>query len=438
MGMYKRKLSDGREVCWISFMFERKQVHERVGMNEGVAKRLYRQRKREVAAGTYSREHKSGSVSLEQYAETWGNRRRNRNAAGDRQMLRDYAVKYFKGRRLDSIMERDLIRFAEWLKTRPVSIKTAKNIYGVVRTMFRDAKRRGLIASDPCDLPRGFWGKARGVERKPYSADEVAALTTDPRVEAAQRVWNGLAFYTGMRMGEVCGRRWRDWDRYAAPLGSLEVNSQYQDLPLKQANQPRRVPVHPALDVLLGWWWDEGFRLAHGRQPTEDDWIVPRPTDVAKPLSKSSAQKRFKNACGLAGVEYRTVHATRHTFITWTRRGGAPADVVEKITHNARGTMIDQYTHWDWDPLCQAVLRLAYQQPVLPLAPAANAQVKVAAGAELHDAQHDATRWPSCFDAGRGWRRRESNPDPRGFAAVFVHVRSRIAQATGFVGSATT
>ncbi len=409
MGVYTRTRKNGRKVHCISFMFEGRQEHELVGTDKRVAEQLYRQRKREVAAGTYSREHKSGSVLFEQYSETWGKHRRNRNATGDQQMLRDYAVKFFKGRRLDSITERDLIRFAGWLKTQPVSIKTAKNIYGVVRTLFKDAKREGLIGSDPCDLPRGFWGKTRGEERKPYSADEVAALTTDPRIDAPQRVWDGLAFYTGERMGEVCGGRWRDWDRCATPLGSLDVHSQYQDLPLKQANQPRRVPVHPALAVLLEWWWDRGFCLTYGRQPAEDDWIVPRPTDVAKPLSKSSAQKRFKKACGLAGVEYRTVHASRHTFITWTRRGGAPADVVEKITHNARGSMIDQYTHWDWDPLCQAVLRLAYQQPILPMAPAANAQAKVAAGAELHDAQHDATRGPSCFDAVSGWRRRESN-----------------------------
>ena len=291
-----------------------------------------------------------------------------------------------------------------------MSIKTAKNICGVVRTLFRDAKREGLIASDPCDLPRGFWGKVCGVERKPYSADEVVALTTDPRIGASQRVWNPLAFYTGMRMGEVCGRRWRDWDRHAGPLGSLEVDSQYWDQPLKQADQPRRVPVHPALAVILGWWWDGGFLLTYGRPPTEDDWIVPQLIDVTKPHTKSSAQKRFRKSCDLVAVTSRTVHATRHTFITWTRRGGAPADVVEKITHNARGNMVDQYTHLDWEPICRAVSCLSYQQPGLPLAPAANVQVKVAAGAEFHVAAHDANRWPSCFDAGRGWRRRESNP----------------------------
>jgi hypothetical protein len=38
----------------------------------------------------------------------------------------------------------------------------------------------------------------------------------------------------------------------------------------------------------------------------------------------------------------------------------------------------------------------------------------------------------------RRWRRGESNPGPQGFQLTFVHVRSRITQATGFVNSVTT
>src|SRR5260221_13815983 len=36
------------------------------------------------------------------------------------------------------------------------------------------------------------------------------------------------------------------------------------------------------------------------------------------------------------------------------------------------------------------------------------------------------------------WRRRESNPGPRVFQPILIHVRSRIAQPTGFADSAAT
>lgn len=50
-------------------------------------------------------------------------------------------------------------------------------------------------------------------------------------------------------------------------------------------------------------------------------------------------------------------------------------------------------------------------------------------------------RTGTLFSTGRTvrrWRRRELNPGPRGFQLTFVHVRSRITQATGFVNSVTT
>jgi hypothetical protein len=59
-----------------------------------------------------------------------------------------------------------------------------------------------------------------------------------------------------------------------------------------------------------------------------------------------------------------SLHSTRHTFITWARRGGARSDVLEVVTHNAAGKMIDQYTHWDWEPLCDAVACLNYASGV--------------------------------------------------------------------------
>jgi hypothetical protein len=103
------------------------------------------------------------------------------------------------------------------------------------------------------------------------------------------------------------------------------------------------------------------FELTNGRRPTSKDWIVPRRRAPERTHTKSSAYKAFKAACEVLGIEARSRHAMRHTMITWARRGGADRDVLEKITHNARGQIIDAYTHWDWEPLCRmAMLKLDY------------------------------------------------------------------------------
>jgi integrase len=113
-------------------------------------------------------------------------------------------------------------------------------------------------------------------------------------------------------------------------------------------------------------------------------------------VNVASLVRRRGGRCGCAhalrwGVTNRSLHSTRHTFITLARRGGARTEVVEQITHNAAGTIVDHYTHRDWNELCQAVLAL--QLPAVDVA-------KNVATLSVSTAFLDETRW----------RRRESNP----------------------------
>jgi len=358
MGVFGRKRKNGSTVYYVTFLHGGRQVQERSGTDRRAAGALERQRKREVAEGTYSAQHRSGAVTFERFAETWLSNRTNVAASDDARHIRTYAVEFFRDARLSDIARADAYRFALALRDTQKR-KTAKNIWGTTRTLFRDAHLQGLIATDPCALPRGFWGRAVSVPRAPYSALEARTLTEHPDVRPDFRVWLALALYTGMREGEVCGRRFRDWDPEGAPLGAITVASQYRDEPLK-TKRPRRVPVHPALHRVLVAWRDGGFELVFGRPPTADDWIVPRRGRIDLPHTRSSAYKAFQTACELAAVTPHSLHSTRHTFITWARRGGARADVLEVVTHNAAGKIIDQYTHWDWAPLCEAVSCLDY------------------------------------------------------------------------------
>jgi hypothetical protein len=76
-------------------------------------------------------------------------------------------------------------------------------------------------------------------------------------------------------------------------------------------------------------------------------------------LDKSQSGGKHEKAILDSGMaKNRTLHSSRHTFITMCRRGGARKDVLEKVTHNAKGDIVDAYTHWDWNPLCEAVLCL--------------------------------------------------------------------------------
>lgn len=370
MAIVGRKRKSGT-VYYVALRWRGAAVWERVGTDRREAERVERRIKREIATGAYSPRAKTGAATVASYAQAWGARRTNRTADDDRRWLRLHVVtrEWFARMRLDDVRARDVKRLVEEIASSGLAPKSVANCYGVLRTMFGDAHREELTSRDPCDLPRGTLKRAPVDPREPYTRAEVVALTTGDAVDADRRMFAALAFYTAGREGEVCGLRWRMWDRESSPLGAITIATQYNDQPLK-TDEPRRVPVHPALARMLDWWWREGFELAYCRAPKLSDFIVPMRANArnrhgVKPHhTRSSAYKAWVAACEQAGVSNRTLHATRHTMITWARRGGARKDVLEMITHNAKGEMIDQYTHLDWSPLCDAILCLSYRPDV--------------------------------------------------------------------------
>ena len=69
--------------------------------------------------------------------------------------------------------------------------------------------------------------------------------------------------------------------------------------------------------------------------------------------------------CPAVGIPDKGNHALRRYFITYARRGGARKDMLERVTHNASGDILDVYTDADgiWPALCEAVLCLKVRWP---------------------------------------------------------------------------
>lgn len=367
MGVFKRKRKGGY-VYGIAFQWEKEQQQELVGTNKAEAEALLAKRKAEVREGKYSPEHKTGEVKAAQYAKSWGERRKNKTARDDRTRLRLHFVPYLGEMKLADIRPRHVIRWVEQLKeAKALSAKAIHNVYGTARTMFKYAVIDELIAATPCVIPENTLppkpAKKPGIYEKPAVVRLIGA--SDDDVPLDRRTFYTMAFLTGQRHGELAGRRWRhiDWD--ALPLAALDVSSQYNDEPLKSPDgklRPRKVPVHPLLRAALEYWRDVGFPKYFGRAPRPDDYIVPsrRQTRAGRGLEHRTVRRSLTNLverdCPAVGVEPLTFHRTRDTFISLARRAGAPKDVVERITHNSKGEMIDTYTHLDWTPLCAAVL----------------------------------------------------------------------------------
>lgn len=367
MSIVARKGGGAGTIYWVVFTWKKKRVWERSGANRADAVALEKRRLREVAAGTYETKL-TGHMRAGEYVQEWAQSRTNRNAHREANLLDLHVVNRegFADVPLQDLEPSHMLDLVAALKQavseetgKPLATKHVANIYGLVRKAMREARVRRLISSDPCEGLGGQFGfsKARSKVKTIYTREEIAALLSS-NIDPDRRIWNALAFFTGMRCGEICGRRWRDFDRSPSPLASLLIDSQYDGRDLK-TGRPRVAPVHPLLRYALEWWWSKGFEFVYARKPKADDFIVPRRVEQgAHPHTESSSYKAWIASCAQAGVTNRSVHSTRHTFITMCRRGGAQKDIVQRITHNPKGDIVDQYTHFDWEPLCSAVLAL--------------------------------------------------------------------------------
>lgn len=368
MAIVSRQLKRNRMAHWITFSFQGRTIWEHGGNNLRDAKALEAKRKDEVAAGTYFPTSKpSPATTVGKFAEDWIAGRTNRNAKSERSMFTRHVMTFstFMAKPIGDVRKSDVNALVDLLKKKALAPRTIANLYGLLRTMFVEAETVDLVAVNPCVVARNKIDRARRRIPQPYTAEEVFALIYGGTNTAEKRVFAALAFYTGAREGEICGLRWGDWDRLAKPLGSLTIERQYGGGPTKTSTT-RRVPVHPALAEILDAWWAGGFELMNCRPPSPTEHIVPmrkhgRMRHPLKPHhTKSSAYKMWVATCKGADVENRTLHSTRHTMISFARRGGASKEHLALVTHNAKGDVVDQYTNIDWRPLCEAVACISY------------------------------------------------------------------------------
>jgi integrase len=334
---------------------------ELVGTNKREAETLNRTRRREVKEGTFKPGQMTAEVSVSTFLKTWLETRKNRNAQTERRLLEMHVltVDWFTKLPMGDVRPKHLLKLIDELRAAgALAEKSISLVMGLVRVAFRDAVIGDVLEASPYVVPRGSL-KRSGVKREPYTSSEAAALLTVP--EPMWRAWNHVALYGGLRCGEICGLHWGDLDNIATGVpGALRVERQYSGQKLK-TERPRIVPVHPELDAELRRWFYT-WTAIQCRKPEPGDLMFPGAGMTA--LSKSSAYKAWLRGCKAVGVVNRSVHSTRHTFITFARRGGAPMELVELVTHNPKGTIVDRYTTRDWSELCTVVLAVRYGTPV--------------------------------------------------------------------------
>jgi len=363
---------------WIGFKgpdgkWVRRRTNYRVG-EEDRANALIAQLEERIGAGNIDEE---GLMTVERYARRWladFQAINPESAEANESILRLHVLPVLGGERIDAVRPRHIAALFRQLRAgNQLAPKTIRNIYSVVRGLFREAAIAGLTDTNPCILTEHHLGPL--TDKNPewrgtavFTREELVLLITSPLVLPDRRMLYALEGIGAMRHGEAAGLRWRHLDRGMCPLARLTIATSY-DRGRTKTKRERWMPVHAVLREMLDAWQQVGWAEMMGRSPGPDDLVVPCParprTGAGQMRDKNYSRKRFLEDLAALGLRHRRGHDLRRTMISLARSDGARKDLLEVCTHTpGRGqTAIDVYTTFEWPALCAEVAKLRLPMP---------------------------------------------------------------------------
>lgn len=391
-------------------------------------------------------------MTVAEFALTWTATRKGHeqtNAGKDYQRLKLHVLPKIGGRRVSSVRAGDIRTLVSELRRSKLAPRTVINTYGLVRRLFADAVIEFDLPATPCVLKRKDLPKKR--DKSPtwragavFTREEAELLLTAPVIPLDRRVTYGLGLCAGCREGEIAALTWESIDRTAEPMPSLLVSQSYtranKRVKLTKTENPRQVPVHPALERLLGEWQETGFVALFGREPRKDDLLVPNRHGSWR--TDNTFVKGLGRDLEALGLRHRRMHDTRRTFVSLGRTDGANPAVLKTITHDQVGDQFDQYTSFTFAAKCEAVSKLRLTGKVV-----SQARRTLKSGTEnescytdsytTEDAMREATETQGETTKKTTWAEGDSKP-PLGVSTKRSRAGSRVYEVSrGLAGAST-
>lgn len=197
----------------------------------------------------------------------------------------------------------------------------------VIKQLFKWAKRRGLLATNPVADYR--LNKPRLISRPALSLEQVNAILR----QCSERQFRMLATlaFTGMRVSSLQVLERRDVDLEGGWLTVRDVKKRQQ----------YKLPIHSRLLAVL--------QEARREDKDHELLFTARPSrkypEGGRPINAKRLNEYFKAAAERAGITGFTLHDLRHFFKSFTVNSGVPERAVDIWLNHADGSVRQRYYH---------------------------------------------------------------------------------------------
>lgn len=168
------------------------------------------------------------------------------------------------------------------------------------------------------------------VKRPPENEHRDRWLTDEERdrflaaFPAHWRAFVAFLFFTGARLGEATGLRWKDVHAEHVVLRSRKGNG---------VLKPRTVPLHPSCKAMLAG------------VPRISEFVFRSPEGKAID-THNFRQRDWAAACAAAGIEDFRPHDARHTFASRLAQNGTPIPIISDLLGHSTMEMTKRYMQY--------------------------------------------------------------------------------------------
>lgn len=256
-----------------------------------------------------------------------------------------------------------------------LSAKSMRNMRVVLDVALKQALAEDLISSNPVPLTTI---KSCKTKKPEVMTDEMQEALERYLFEEDNRFHPAilLALYTGLRRGEICALRWKNYNEVSGRLTVQETVrrlNNYDALPgepktklvfndVKTDSSQRELVMPPVLREILQKQ-KRRFVREH-RLPTSEDFIFF--STKGGVLDPDNLQHYFSKLLKQLGLEHVKFHALRHTFATRAIENGIDVSTVSGILGHADVTTT---THFYVHPRDKAMAKA--MQSIAPIYTAA-------------------------------------------------------------------
>ena len=255
---------------------------------------------------------------------------RSKPVQKDYELILDrYILPYFKHMQLDQIMPLDVEKWQRTIKH--LSFDRQTRIKRVLRMIFDKARKNRMIQFNPVSDSDALVNNDSKKEEPYYTEEEISLILNEVKKDNDWiYLWFLIAFTTGLRVGEMLGLRWSDFDLERGILylrrtrckgvegGSNSRKNHERDIVLLQETLEtlRRFKMNATVDYVFvsstGKPWSESKNIV--------DYIIPFLDSI--------------------GVEYKSLKATRKSFSTAMNRANVDFFFVQETLGHSLGSAI--------------------------------------------------------------------------------------------------